>query len=73
VGTDPKDASEVKRNSIVNILISKGIEQVSLTSYVGKSGEQALSELTDAGFDVSPAYIFSDTILPGRSDFSSSR
>jgi serine/threonine protein kinase/beta-lactam-binding protein with PASTA domain len=65
VGTDPKDASEVKRNSIVNILVSKGVEQVSLISYVGKGGEEALSELTDAGFNVSPAYKFSDTILPG--------
>jgi len=65
VGTDPKDASEVKRNSIVNILVSKGVEQVSLISYAGKGGEEALSELTDAGFDVSPAYKFSDTILPG--------
>ena len=64
-GTDPKDASEVKRNSIVNIFVSKGVEQVSLTSYVGKGGEEALSELTDAGFDVTPAYKFSDTILPG--------
>lgn len=65
VGTDPKDASEVKRNSIVSILVSKGVEQVSLISYAGKGGEEALSELTDAGFDVSPAYKFSDTILPG--------
>ena len=64
-GTDPKDASEVKRNSIVNIFVSKGVEQVSLSSYVGKGGEEALSELTDAGFDVTPAYKFSDTILPG--------
>jgi serine/threonine-protein kinase len=65
VGTDPKDASEVKRNSIVNILVSKGVEQVSLISYAGKGGEEALSELTNAGFDVSPSYKFSDTILPG--------
>ena len=64
-GTDPKDSTEVKRNSIVKIFISKGVEQVSLTSYAGKGGEQALSELTDAGFDVTPAYKFSDTILPG--------
>lgn len=63
--TDPKISSEVKRNSIVNIFVSKGIEQVSLISYVGKSGEEALSELTDAGFDVTPAYKFSDSILPG--------
>ena len=64
-GTDPKISSEVKRNSIVNIFVSKGIEQISLTSYAGKGGEEALSELTDAGFDVSPAYKFSDTVLPG--------
>lgn len=65
VGTEPKIGTAVKRNSLVNIFISKGIEQVSLVSYAGKGGEQALSELTDAGFDVSPAYKFSDTILPG--------
>ena len=63
--TDPKISSEVKRNSIVNIFVSKGVEQIALISYVGKSGEEALSELTDAGFDVSPAYKFSDSILPG--------
>lgn len=62
---DPKVGSEVKRNSLVNIFVSKGMEQVALLSYVGKGGEQALSELTEAGFDVAPAYKFSDTILPG--------
>lgn len=65
VGTEPKISTEVKRNSIVNIFVSKGIEQVSLISYAGKSGEEALSELTNAGFDVVPAYKFSDSVLPG--------
>jgi serine/threonine-protein kinase len=62
---DPKVGTEVKRNSLVNLFVSKGMEQVALLSYVGKGGEQALSELTEAGFDVAPAYKFSDTILPG--------
>ena len=44
VGTEPKLSTEVKRNSIVNIFVSKGIEQVSLISYAGKGGEEALSE-----------------------------
>ena len=65
VATEPKISSEVKRNSIVNIFVSKGIEQVSLISYAGKGGEEALSELTNAGFDVVPAYKFSDSVLPG--------
>jgi serine/threonine-protein kinase len=65
VATEPKLSTEVKRNSIINIFVSKGVEQVSLVSYTGKGGEEALSELTNAGFDVAPAYKFSDTILPG--------
>ena len=65
VGTEPKISTEVKRNSIVNIFVSKGIEQVSLVSYTGKGGEEALSELTNAGFDVVPAYKFSESVLVG--------
>ncbi len=65
VATEPKISSEVKRNSIVNIFVSKGVEQVSLVSYAGKGGEEAINELTNAGFDVAPAYKFSDTVLPG--------
>jgi serine/threonine-protein kinase len=41
--------------------VSKGIEQVALVSYVGKSGEQALNELTGAGFNVESGYAFSET------------
>jgi len=63
--TEPKISSEVKRNSIVNIFVSKGVEQVSLVSFAGKGGEEAINELTNAGFDVAPAYKFSDTVLPG--------
>lgn len=65
VATEPKLSTEVKRNSIVNIFVSKGVEQVSLVSFAGKGGEEAINELTDAGFDVAPAYKFSDTVLPG--------
>lgn len=66
IGTDPKDGSEVRRKSIVNLIVSKGIEQLSLSSFVGKGGEQALSELNDLGFDVNVKYSFSDTIFKGQ-------
>ena len=62
---EPLVGAEVKPNSLVNIFVSKGNEQVALASYVGLGGEQALSELTQAGFDVSPTYKFSDTVLTG--------
>ena len=66
IGTDPKDGSEVRRKSIVNLIVSKGVEQLVLPSYVGKGGEQALSELNDLGFDVNVKYNFSDSIFKGQ-------
>jgi serine/threonine-protein kinase len=58
--------SSEKKGNIVNIFVSKGIEQIKLTSYIGKGGEQALSELTDAGFDVNVTYQFSENIFKGQ-------
>ena len=66
IGTDPKDGSEVRRKSLVNLIVSIGIEQLALPSYVGKGGEQALSELNDLGFDVNVKYSFSDSIFNGQ-------
>jgi serine/threonine-protein kinase len=48
------------------LTVSKGIEQVALASYVGKSGEQALNELTEAGFKVTSTYAFNETRLAGE-------
>jgi len=61
ISSTPQSGSSVKRDSKVNFLVSKGIEQVALASYIGKSGEQALNELTEAGFDVVAGYGFSET------------
>jgi serine/threonine-protein kinase len=66
IGTDPKSGEKVKRNSVVNIIVSKGIEKISLISYVGKGGDEALSELTNSGFDVKVVYKFSDKIFKGQ-------
>jgi serine/threonine-protein kinase len=65
IGTDPKNGDKVKRNSVVNIVVSKGVEKVSLISYVGKGGDEALSELTNKGFDVNVVYKFSDRVFKG--------
>jgi len=66
IATEPKETMAVKRKTIVNLIVSKGIEQISLQSYVGKGGEQALSELTEMGFDVDAVYKFSDSIFKGQ-------
>ena len=62
ISTSPASGTSVKRNTKVNVLVSKGIEQVALASYLGKSGEQALNELTEAGFNVEAGYAFNETV-----------
>ena len=65
VASDPKNGVKVKRGSIINIVVSKGVETIPLASYLGKSGEQALNELTDAGFNVESSFAFNENILAG--------
>ena len=66
IESDPPSGEKVKRNALVVLRVSKGIEQVALASYVGKSSDQALNELQDAGFSVKPKYEFSETKLAGE-------
>ena len=65
ISSSPAAGEKVKRDAIVDLLISKGIETIDVTSYVGKSADQALNELTDSGFDVSTVDQFSENVLAG--------
>ena len=65
IGTEPTSGSQVKRGAGIKIIVSKGIEQIALTNFVNKSGEEALNTLTAAGFKVKPIYIFSETVPLG--------
>jgi serine/threonine-protein kinase len=65
ISASPESGTEVKRDTPVSLVISKGVETVALVSYSGKSGEQALNELNDLGFDVESTYAFNEKILSG--------
>ena len=65
ISTTPAANLSVARDSPVDLIISKGPEMLALDSYVGKSAEQALNELTDAGFKVNPVYVYSDSVATG--------
>ena len=65
ISSDPVSGTQVKRDTTVSLIISKGIETVALASYVGKSGEQALNELSDLGFNVDSTYAFDENVLSG--------
>lgn len=65
VSSTPAAGQKVKRSTVVKVVVSKGVEQMSILSYVNKSGDQALSDLTDAGAKVVSKNVFSDTVAPG--------
>ena len=66
IDSNPASGEKVKRNALVVIRVSKGVEQVALASYLGKSSDQALNELQDAGFVVTSTYGYSETQLAGE-------
>ena len=65
IGSSPTRGESVKRDTVINLGISKGIETLDVASFVGKSGDQALNELTDAGFSVDTVDQFSESVLAG--------
>lgn len=66
VSSNPAPGTRVKRETIVDMVVSKGVETFSLASLVGTNGEQALNELTDAGFNVTVTYTFDEKVMPGE-------
>lgn len=62
---NPASGSPVRKDSSVDLIISKGIEQVALANFKGKTSDEAQSELTAAGLIVSSKYEFSDDVEPG--------
>ena len=65
ISSSPTAGASVARGTSVNFIVSKGPELLVLNSYVGKSGDQALTELTNAGFVVSTTYAYSDIVAVG--------
>jgi len=65
ISSSPATGEKVKRDATIDLLISKGVETLDVASYVGKSADQALNELTDAGFSVDSVDQFSESVLAG--------
>jgi serine/threonine-protein kinase len=55
----------VRKDSSVDLIVSKGLEQVELKNFQGKTSDQAQSELTAAGLIVDSKYEYSDKDEPG--------
>lgn len=66
ISTTPAAGTQVRRGSSVNIVVSKGQDLVALANYVGLSGDQAMSELGDAGFRPTQDLAYSDKVPAGN-------
>jgi beta-lactam-binding protein with PASTA domain/tRNA A-37 threonylcarbamoyl transferase component Bud32 len=65
IGTEPTNGAQVRRGAGIKLIVSRGVEQITLINFVNKSGEEALNTLTEAGFKVSSKYVFSETVPLG--------
>jgi serine/threonine-protein kinase len=66
ISSNPAQGVKVKRDTVVDLVVSKGLETFNLASFIGTNGEQALNELTDAGFSVTTTYTFDEKTMPGE-------
>ncbi len=66
ISSNPAPGTRVKRDTIVDLVVSKGVQTIDLTSYLGKNGEEALNELTMAGFNVTATYAYDEKVMPGE-------
>ncbi|CAB4670138.1 unannotated protein [freshwater metagenome] len=65
-GTDPPAGSSVKRDTVINLLISKGPEPVAIPEVVGKKLVGATAELTAVGLEPTITREYSETVAKGR-------
>lgn len=66
ISANPAPGTRVKRDTVVDLVVSKGVQTFDLTSYLGKNGEEALNELTMAGFNVTATYVYDEKVMPGE-------
>ena len=66
ISSNPPAGSDIKKGALVSLVISKGIQQMALSSFVGLSSDQALNELNSLGAVVISKYEYSDTVMVGK-------
>jgi serine/threonine-protein kinase len=65
IATDPAAGKALRPDAVVNLVVSKGREQLDVPNVVGKPRDEAVTILNGAGFKASVVEVFSDTVQPG--------
>ncbi|MGY4721296.1 Stk1 family PASTA domain-containing Ser/Thr kinase [Naumannella huperziae] len=66
LSADPKAGSSLKRDSTVNLAVSKGPEPIKIGDWVGKGAEEARDALTEKGFKINEKTANSDSVPKDR-------
>jgi serine/threonine-protein kinase len=65
VSADPEPGKELKRDTEVDLVVSKGRQPIQVTSWVGKPADKATAALKKAGFKVKSSEEFDEKVAKG--------
>ncbi|HET6166455.1 MAG TPA: Stk1 family PASTA domain-containing Ser/Thr kinase [Marmoricola sp.] len=66
ITTDPEPGTQLRRDTAVNLIVSRGPKPIDLVDWTGKNGDRAVAALTKLGFEVQRTDQFSDTVPTGK-------
>ncbi len=66
IGTDPAPATPLRRNTAVDVIVSKGPKPIKIPNYTGKPVAPVEKALERLGFKVKSTEVNSDTVPAGR-------
>jgi serine/threonine-protein kinase len=65
IATDPAAGKALRENTLVNLVVSMGREQLDVPKVVGKPRDEAVRIINGAGFKADVIEVFSDTVAAG--------
>lgn len=65
IRTDPASGTELRRDTAVDLYVSKGPRPIDIPDFTGKSANKASKALSKLGFKVSQTQEYSDTVAAG--------
>ncbi|MCW2760073.1 MAG: protein kinase [Marmoricola sp.] len=66
IGTDPTPGTALRRNTAVDVIVSKGPKPIKIPDYTGRAVAPATKALERLGFEVDATEVNSDTVPTGR-------
>jgi serine/threonine protein kinase/beta-lactam-binding protein with PASTA domain len=66
INTDPVPGTQLRRDTAVNVIVSRGQKPIDIRDWTGRNGDRAASALSGLGFTVARDDQYSDTVPAGQ-------